>query len=161
MFFRTRIFKRQYFVAISLFSSVELAPKARIDYRLMHGTYAVKCGREGDCAQLGWAHVSPFASATCYWNEQMREKAHKLAWWEDGILFQRWEGRLEPDFKKLDDVQLTVVYEAKTKYEREAANDAWAKLLAGYPAYIEWYDASSDRRWTKLFRPNALQQSSS
>src|SRR5260221_5307594 len=102
MFWRTRIFKRQYFVAISLFSSVELTPKARIDYRLMHGTYAIKCRGDGDFAHLGWAHVSPHASATCYWNEEMREKAHKLAWWEDGILFQSWEGRPEPDFEKLD-----------------------------------------------------------
>jgi hypothetical protein len=81
MFWRTRIFKRQYFVAISLFSSIELAPKARIGYRLMHGTYAIKCGREreGGFEHLGWAHVSPHASATCYWNEQMREKRNKFA----------------------------------------------------------------------------------
>jgi hypothetical protein len=89
----------------------------------------------------------------------MRDKAHKLAWWEDGILFQRWEGHLEPDFKKLDDVQLRVAYEAKTKYEREAANDALANLLVGYPAYIEWYDGSPDGRWTKLFRPRSFPRS--
>jgi hypothetical protein len=157
MFWRIRIFKRQYFVAISLFSSIELAQKARVDYRHPNfdGTYAIKCGREGGFKQLGWAHVSPHASATTYWNEQMREKRLTFAIWQDGRLFEWRADRPAPDPKTLDDVQLTVVYEAKTKYEREAANDAWAKLLAGYPAYIEWYDASPDRRWTKLFRPRS------
>jgi hypothetical protein len=70
MFWRTRIFKRQYFVAISLFSSIELAPKARVDYRHpnFYGTYAIKCGSEGGFKQLGWAHVSEHASATAAWN---------------------------------------------------------------------------------------------
>jgi hypothetical protein len=86
----------------------------------------------------------------------MREKAHRLAWWENGILFHG--GKPKPN--KLDDVQLTVVYQTHTKYEREAANEAWAKLLEGNTAYVEWYDGSPDRRWTKLFRPNSFSKSS-
>ena len=79
----------------------------------------------------------------------MREKRLRFAIWQEGRLYEWWEGRPAPDPKTLNDVQLTVVYETLEKYERQAANTAWKKLLDGNPAYIEWYDASPDRRWTK------------
>jgi hypothetical protein len=76
----------------------------------------------------------------------MRDKRLTFAIWQDGRVFEWGEGRPPPDPKTLQDVQLCVVFEAHTKYEREAANEAWAKLLSGYPAHIEWYDASPDRK---------------
>jgi hypothetical protein len=85
----------------------------------------------------------------------MRDKSLTFSTWVDGRLYDWWPEGVVPDPKTLNDVQLTVVYETLEKYERQAANAAWAKLLVGHPAYVEWYDASADKRWTKLFRPLA------
>jgi hypothetical protein len=48
-----RFFKRQYFVAISLFNNIELYKLAKIDYRHPNsrGLYAIKCGADGDHKQ--------------------------------------------------------------------------------------------------------------
>lgn len=148
--------RRQYFVAISLFSSIELARKARIDdyVRTVGSAYAIRCGVELRNKQLGWALVSEHASAAAAWNDAMRNKNLTFSTWQDGRLFNFWPDRAAPPKEELDDVQLCVVFEAYTKYTREAANDAWNKLLSGHPAHIEWYDASPDRKWTKMFRPS-------
>jgi len=154
MFWRNkRFFKRQYFVAISLFNNIELYKLANIDYHHPNyrGLYAIKCGAEGDHTQLGWAFVSEHASATAAWNDYMREKSMTFSTWYEGRLYDWWpEDQPAPPKDKLDDVQLCVVYEANTKYWREAVNDAWNKLRSGYPAHIEWYDGSPDRKWTML-----------
>jgi hypothetical protein len=85
----------------------------------------------------------------------MREKSMTFSTWYEGRLYDWWpEDQPAPPKDKLDDVQLCVVYEANTKYWREAVNDAWNKLRSGYPAHIEWYDGSPDRKWTMLFRPS-------
>jgi hypothetical protein len=151
--FSRRFFKRQYFIAISLFSNIERAREAVIDYhrRNVHPTYAIIWQPEHKL--LGWAFVAPFASACTYWNEQMRDKSLTFSTWQDGRLFEWWNGRPPPDRKTLNDVQLTVVYETLEKYERQSANAGWQMLLEGHPAYVEWYDASPDKRWTTLFRP--------
>jgi hypothetical protein len=155
VFWRKRLFKRQYFVAISLFSDIGFARKARIDdyVRTVGSAYAIRTDGELRHTQLGWAFVSEHASATAAWNDAMRGKSLTFSTWHEGRLFNFWPDRTVPTKEKLDDVQLCVVFEAYTKYTREAANDAWAKLLSGYPAHIEWYDASPDRKWTKMFRP--------
>jgi hypothetical protein len=95
MFWRKRIFRRQYFVAISLFDNIELARIAKIDYRHpnFHGTYAIRCGRDGDNKQLGWAHVSEHASATAAWNDDMRGKRLTFSTWQDGRVYEWSEGR--------------------------------------------------------------------
>jgi hypothetical protein len=163
VFWRRRFFKRQYFVAISLFGNIELARQAQVDYyvRTFGPLYAIRCGMDGGHKQLGWAFVSEHASATAAWNDKMRDKGLSFSIWQDGRLFNFWPDQAAPPKEKLDDVQLCVVFEAYTKYTREAANDAWNKLLSGHPAHIEWYDASSDRKWTKMFRPSTLSASPS
>jgi hypothetical protein len=84
----------------------------------------------------------------------MRSKNLTFSTWYEGRLYDWWpDGQPAPPKDKLDDVQLCVVYEANTKYMREAANEAWDKVRAGYPAHIEWYDGSPDRKWTKMLRP--------
>lgn len=156
MALRTRFRKRQYFVAISLFNALELAKIAKIDWRDPNGfgpIYAIKCGPDGEFKQLGWAFVSEHASATTAWNEKMRDKGLTYSTWQDGRVYDWWPEGVVPDPKTLDDVKLCATYEAKTKYEREAANDVWDKIRSGHPAYIEWYDGSVDKRWTKMFRP--------
>ena len=152
-----RVFKQQYFVAISLFAEIENARKAYIAYKdpNFYGTFAIKLRQEDGSKVLGWAHISEHASATPAWNEDMREKRLTFAVWQEGRPYEWWEGRPPPDPKTVDDVQLTVVYETLEKYEREAVNAAWQKLLEGHPGYIEWYDASPDKRWTKFFRPRS------
>jgi len=63
----------------------------------------------------------------------MREKSMTFSTWYEGRLYDWWpEGQPAPPEDKLDDVQLCVVYEANTKYWREAVNDAWDKLRSGY-----------------------------
>ena len=50
MFWRNkRFFKRQYFVAISLFNNIELYKLGKIDYHHPNyrGQYAIKCGADG------------------------------------------------------------------------------------------------------------------
>ncbi len=155
MFWNKRFFKRQYFVAISLFDNIELARIAKIDYfvRNVHPTYAIKCDGDGGNRQLGWAFVSEHASATAHWNDKMRDKGLTFSTWVDGRLYNWWPEGAVPDPKTLQDVQFCAVFEVHTKYHREAANDAWDKVRSGYPAHIEWYDASPDKKWTKMFRP--------
>ncbi len=155
MFWGKRFFKRQYFVAISLFDHIDLASIAKIDFyiRNVHPTYAIKCDGNGDNRQLGWAFVSEHASATAHWNELMRNKGVSFAMWHDGSWVYWQRDREAPVPQPLQDVQLCAVFEAHTKYHREAANEVWEKVLSGYPAHVEWYDASPDKKWTKIFRP--------
>ncbi len=61
-----------------------------------------------------------------------------LAWYRPTHGPSTAEGRGPPDPKTLQDVQLCAVFEAHTKYERKAANEAWTNALSGYPAHIEW-----------------------
>jgi hypothetical protein len=154
MLWGRHLFKRQYFVAISLFSNIELSREAKIDeYVQSFGTlYAIRCRIE----RLGWAFVSEHASATAAWNDKMRDKGLTFSTWQRGRPYDFWLNKDAPPPRKdeLDDVQLCAVFEAHTKYTREAANDAWDKLRSGYPAHVEWYDASPDRKWTKMFRPS-------
>jgi hypothetical protein len=162
MFWRNkRFFKRQHFVAISLFADIDRYKIAKIDYRdpNFYGLYAIKCGADGGHTTLGWAYVTEHASGAVAWNEDMRNKRLAYAIWQDGMMYERWEGRPPPDPKLNEDVQLCVVYEVNTKYQREAANEAWHKLTTGWAGHVEWYDASPDRKWTKLFRPNWKPQS--
>lgn len=149
--------KRQHFVAISLFADIDRYKSAAIDYAdpNFRGLFAIKCSL--DHSLLGWAYVAEHASGAIAWNEDMRAKRLIYAIWQNGIWFRSWEGRPKPDPKLNEDVQLCVVFETNTKEPREAANDAWQKLLTGWAGHVEWYDASSDRKWTKMFRPNRAQ----
>jgi hypothetical protein len=155
------LFHKQYFVAINLFADLERAREAYVEHKMSwHGVYAISLLSGSVARLLGWVNVCTNNSAPSFWNEQMRSKGHFAARWRHGgPTFEpqiQWDQR-DPwqdkpiDRDSLDDVQLTTVYPVRERTEKRAAKAAWAQFLAGDQTHTEWYDASADQRWTKLF----------
>jgi hypothetical protein len=65
----------------------------------------------------------------------------------------RWPGPggKWPDLSDYDEVQLTTIYPVRAWTEMRAAQEAWRMLMRADKTYMEWYDASPDRSWSKLF----------
>ena len=160
------LFHKQYFVAISLFAELERVREAYVEHKFSNSpdVYSVSMRTGSVAHSLGWVNVCTNDSAPTYWNEQMRNKRHRLALWRhDGLEFAPYGFPTDPpgdpwkrppplDYESFQDVQLTTVYPVREFTEKRAAKAAWALLLAGNRSHTEWYDASVDRRWTKLFQ---------
>jgi len=160
-------FYKQYFVAISLFADLEKARHAYVEHKFGSNwpgeVYGVSLRAGSVIHSLGWVTVCTNSSAPAYFNEQMRGKRHRLALWQhDGLAFapfgfpsappgDPWKRPPPLDYEKFQDVQLTTVYPVRELSEKRAAKAAWALFMAGDRSHTEWYDASIDRRWTKLF----------
>lgn len=160
-----RMIGRRYFAAISLFVRLEDAPKAYVSSRpssLMYGTYPVSFIDGNVGRSIGWVHVHTNPITASAWNKDMRERTTILAFWKDNHLalpkvVESWPGYFnwaqEPiNISEYHPVQLTTVYPVRGMTESRAAKAAWALLLAGDRTHTEWYDASPDRRWSRLFR---------
>jgi hypothetical protein len=145
------MFGKRYFVAISLFARLE---KARLASIWKHpnnlSTFTLYVQEGNALFPLGYVHVANNGSRPKWWNERMRERDFALAVWRYNAPHVFWDRRW-PDLSTCDEVQLTSVYPVRAMTEMGAARAAWARFLEGDRSYTEWYDASDDKRWSKLF----------
>jgi len=143
------MFGKRYFVAISLFARLEKASLATIWRHNNLSTFTSYVQENNALFPLGYVHVANNASGPKWWNERMRGRDYAPAVWRHAP-YEFWNGRW-PDLSTCDEVQLTSVYPVRALTEMRAARAAWALLLEGDRSYTEWYDASPDKRWSKLF----------
>jgi hypothetical protein len=161
------LFYKRYFVAISLFADLEKAKDAHVEHKFGSNgpweVYGVSLRAGSVAHSLGWVVVCTNDSAPAYWNKLMHSKRHRFALWRhDGLVFAPYGFPTDPsgdpwkplpplDYESFQDVQVTTVYPVRELTEKRAAKTAWAQFMAGNRSHTEWYDASIDRRWTKLF----------
>lgn len=147
---------RQYYCAISLFRELEKSRIASVGSNMPRGwdrsVYYVEY-REGiRIKPIGWVVVRNNPSGPRAWNDMMRRRNIVYALWPPGLF--RWPspGGKWPDLSDYDEVQLTTIYPVRAWSEKAAAKEAWQKLILGQTDYMEWYDASPGRKWSKFFK---------
>jgi hypothetical protein len=144
---------RRSYVALSLFANMQNALAAKITEKIAKGwdpsLYFVGYRQGQVIRSIGWACVRDIRVATASWNEDMRNcKTLYAVWHDDGIATWRTNMRIDPS--KYQPVQLTTVYAVRALTEMKAAEAALQLLLNGDQNHLEWYDASPDKRWSKL-----------
>ena len=145
-----------YGVAFSLFVNIEHAKRAKVDDRFPNkpGLRVIRFVDGHIGRPIGWSHVQkgdPKLSLS--WNKHMRERTQIHAYWSDDM-WGPWPdvgGKLAQ--REWQPVQVTTGYAVNAWSEARAAKKAWEMLLAGDRQFLEWNDATSDKRWTGFFHP--------
>ena len=101
--------------------------------------------------QIGWIAVYKTSSPSSFWNRRMQERTDIHCLFSNdsygpipNVGFRIRDVEWQP-------VQLTTEYPVTAFTQKRAAQKAWDALLSGSRTYTEWYDASRDQRWTKMF----------
>jgi hypothetical protein len=145
-------FQRRW-VAISLFANMENVLAAKVTGKIASGwdpnLYFVGYRQGNSMRDMGWAYVRDFLRAAQSWNDDMRNfKTTYAAWHDKGMA--RWATDKKYYAEEHHPVQLTTIYEVRALTERKAAEEAVHRLVIGDRGYLDWYDASPNKEWSRL-----------
>ena len=148
-----------HYVSISLFVNVHRARERSFlgDPGGGDGSHLFSiCFTDGSWGrQMGWVMVSDNDRWPTEWNRKLREREEIHGLFSDDSFgpIPLPGGRISNrDWQPL---QVSTVYPVRAFRVKTAAQKAWELLLSGSRAHTEWYDASPDRRWSKLFGQTA------
>ena len=150
------MFKRERFVALTLFSRPDGIPSSEIllwDRSSSRLSFIVGFVADRHFVPIGWAYVHPIGwhphagPNKCHWGQQMREQSDIHALWRDGKPGPFPPMGQSPHLGWNTPVQLTTLYSVRARNDAGAAREALRHLKEGR-APLEWIDMSNEKHWT-------------